>query len=225
MAVGFDFMKFADDVGKGVCDVAGGAASAVAGAADAVGSAVAAAFPKPTQPATQYSENMHKGNHVATQTILVCRVGGKDYKGRDLPEKSQSIRMSKDGIELLVGQESSMDIVKRFVRQESSMGVVKKLSVRNCAVYANGKTGPDNPLFNAVGGGFGGAVASRVINPALVPAGAAIGAAVGVAEAFQTEDVWYIDILEHDGTEWTFRLDKKSDGDDLIEFLDTHYAL
>ncbi len=227
MAEGFDFMKFAGDVGKGVCDaagnvgkglcdVAGGAVGAVAGAvvgaADAVGGAVAQAFSGSTPPAAQYGENMHKGGYVDERTIQMCRVGGKDFKGHERPDRDQAIRMSKNGIELLAGQ-------------EFSSGVVRKLSVRNCAVYANGKTEPGNPLLNAVGGGWCWGVVGGAVNPALAPVGAVAGAVAGFAKAFETRDVWYIDILEYDGTEWTFRLDQKSDGDDVIKFLDEHFAL
>ncbi len=216
MAEGFDFMKFAGDVGKGMCDVASGVGKGVcdvagvaAGAADAACGAVVSAVIELTRPAAQYGKNMREGNDVAEWMICVCRVGGKDYKGRELPEKDQLIRVSGDGIELLASQ-------------DTSSGVAKKLSVRNCAVYANGKARPSgNPLFNAAVGGYGGAVAGNAVDPVLAP----VGVAAGIAAAFKRKDVWYIDILEYAGTEWTFRLRQRSDGDDLIEFLDTHYAL
>ena len=38
----------------------------------------------------------------------------------------------------------------------------------------------------------------------------------------QEHDKWYLYVLQHDGTELLFRLCSESDGNELLEFLDTY---
>lgn len=79
--------------------------------------------------------------------------------------------------------------------------------------------------MNAIEGGYAGALTGSALNPALVPVGAVAGAVAGVADAFNPRDVWFLDIREFDGTEMTFRLGSKSDGDKLLVFLDSYFSL
>lgn len=104
-------------------------------------------------------------------------------------------------------------------------GVAKRLEIRNCTVYIGEQTSSGNPILNAVSGGYGGTVVGGVLNPALAPVGAVIGAVSGAASALTPHEIWCMDIHEFDGTDHTFRLESKLDGDKLLAFLETHYSL
>ena len=212
MAGEFDFLKFAGDLGKGAADIAKNAADAVG---DAVGKAVEAvgATTAPPEREAHYRDGMREcRGHVKSRIISVRHISGVDCKGRELANREYSIKMSKHGVELMVG---------KGLRARP----FKLLRVRNCVVYVGGSTGFGNPVLDGMAGGYGGSIAGGACNPLLAPVGAVIGVVGGIGSALTPHDVWNADICEYDGTVWTFQLEGISDGEALLQFLDLHYSL
>ena len=135
---------------------------------------------------------------IIPKTILVHRVSqgldGKPTEGRE-----QALRMSKSGVALLASAGGFAP-------------AIEKLSISNCCVFKSGKEGCENPVLAALAALYG--CVSAALSPVL-----ALIAMIGM---MQEHDKWYLYVLQHDGTELLFRLCSESDGNELLEFLDTY---
>ena len=207
----FDFFKIVGDIGKGVGDVAKGAADMVMGA---LGQNQDAEPRQQSLPDPQYREgDPSDRDHCGTRTINVEQIGGVDHGGRELSDRSLALKISKNGVELMTG---NWPFLKR----------IRQLSVRNCTVYKSGDVTRGNPLGGVIGGGYSGSIISSTLaSPAAAPVGAVIGAVVGAVSSSSARDIWFMELIEHDGTVWTFRLGSQSDGNAIQDFLDAHYSL
>lgn len=210
MSHGFDIGLFANDLGNCI-------GSAVRTAANSVNEAFAGVerreSPYENLPEAQYREGAPVGCGAFEKVeVRVQQICGSDEYGRELANPYLSIRASRKGVSLLSKPGFSGRVLHEF-------------SIRNCCVYKHGDTGFGNPLLGAVGGGLGGAWIGGVVNPILAPIGGALGTVAGIAEAFSPQDTWYMDLIEHNGRIWTFRLRQESGGNLFRGFLDAHLSL
>ena len=214
MAEAFDPLGFiggvAGSVANGVGSVVQGAASAVGegvGAAagvisDAIGNAAGSGAEqkdKAFQLPPKYRATMQRDRLlVIPKTISVHRVSqapdGKLAEGRE-----QALRMSKSGVTLLASADCFAP-------------AVEKLSISNCYAFKNGREGCENPVLATLAALYGCVAGS--LSPVL--------ALISVICMTQENDKWYLYVLQHDGSELLFRLRSESDGNELLEFLDTY---
>ena len=154
----------------------------------------------PPQLPPRYSADMQReGLFLFPKSIVVHRVS-RGPKGEPREGRGQALYMSKEGVSLLASTEV-------FAPE------VEKLSISNCLVFKDGKTEGANPLLSALGITF-----ACTTNPANSP----ILGLIAFICSLQGSDKWYLYVLEHDGKEHLFRIGSESDGDELIEFLDTY---
>lgn len=221
MGTGFDPFK---DIG-----------TAVGGVSAAIGSAAQAAAESVSRAATEIGEGLFGGHAeqddleaaegrepelrytgrvgdaavVVPQSITVSVIG-LDARGRPIEGRRQRLKMSKKGVQLLAS-----DAV--FAKP------VEAIAVGSCTLFQEGKTPMGNPLLNGLGGAVGPGIGAGVaLGPVLAPVGAIAGAIIGGASALKTRNIWFAEIRAVDGKEYVFKLDDKSDGDKLLEFLDTY---
>lgn len=210
MAEAFDPLGFIGSVANGVGSAVQGAASAVGdgvgvavGAiSDAIGNAAGSGAEQKDetfQLPPKYRATVQRDRLlVIPKTILVHRVSqapdGKPAEGRE-----QALRMSKNGVALLASADSFAPAVER-------------LSISNCCVFKNGREGCENPVLAVLATIYG--CISTALSPVL--------ALISVICMTQEHDKWYLYVLQHDGSELLFRLRSESDGNELLEFLDTY---
>lgn len=217
MAETFDPLGFIGDMAasaaSGIGSAAQGVASAVGegmgAAAEAVSSAVGGAAgsgpgqeDKASRLPPKYCATVQRNwPPIIPKTISVHRVSqgldGKPTEGRE-----QALRMSKSGVALLASAGGFAP-------------AVEKLSISNCCVFKSGKEGCENPVLAVLAALYG--CVSAALSPVL-----ALIAMIGM---MQEHDKWYLYVLQHDGTELLFRLCSESDGNELLEFLDTYMLI
>lgn len=214
MAETFDPLGFIGDM---AASAASGIGSAAQGVASAVGEGVGAAAEavsnavggvagsgreqedKASRLPPKYCATVQRDwPLIIPKTILVHRVSqgldGKPTEGRE-----QALRMSKSGVALLASAGGFAP-------------AIEKLSISNCCVFKSGKEGCENPVLAALAALY--CCVSAALSPVL-----ALIAMIGM---MQEHDKWYLYVLQHDGTELLFRLCSESDGNELLEFLDTY---
>ena len=214
MAENNDLLGF---FGGMAASVASGVGSAAQGAANAVGEGVSAAAEAvsnavggvmghgpeqeagmPRLPPKYCAAVQRDWPLIIPKTISVHRVSqgldGKPTEGRE-----QALRMSKSGVALLASANSFAP-------------AVEKLSISNCCVFMSGKEGCENPVLAVLAALYG--CVSAALSPVL--------ALISMVGMMQEHDKWYLYVLQHDGTELLFRLCSESDGNELLEFLDTY---
>lgn len=200
--------------------------AAVGGVSGAIGSAAQAAAESASKAVADIGEGFFRGqespeNHEATEDhepkfrytgkigdtpVLVpqsiaVKVVGLDAHGKPMEGRRQLLKMSKKGVQLLASD-------------SIFSAPAETIAVGNCALFQNGKTPMGNPLLGGLSGGVG-------MGLAFGPVGAVAGAILGGASAFSTHDIWFAEIQDINGKEYVFKLSSRSDGDKLLEFLDS----
>lgn len=214
MAETFDPLGFIGDM---AASAASGIGSAVQGAASAMGEGVSAAAEAvsnavgevagsgleqkekvPRLPPKYCATVQRNWPLIIPKTISVHRVS-QGFDGKPTEGREQALRMSKSGVALLASAGSFAPAVER-------------LSISNCCVFKSGKEGCENPVLAVLAALYG--CASASLSPVL--------ALISLVGMMQEHDKWYLYVLQHDGTELLFRLRSESDGNELLEFLDTY---
>lgn len=209
--------KFLEDLGKGASDLVEEAAKTIQGGAGMVVDGVGGAVEVITKAVTGGSqeEGLPKKNDSLkyrdnSEVNFDCRGTEKmnvkevylNNDGQECEGPSQEIRLSKAGVEL-------------FSENGRKRHFLRTMNVSNVELFKNGKTEGGNPMRNAAMYAAMGAASGDGPFP---------GAAIGFFCTPRPEDIWFMRIIEHDGTTSVYRLWGKSDGDRLVTFLDT-YAL
>lgn len=228
MSEGFDFFGALGEVAHGVGDVAQTAANAVGAGAvvaagvvgagagavveaagtavNAVGEAISDAVnPKPreekgTRLVPKYCETVQRASFPLVPKFITVRCVTPGSDGRPVEGRRQALKLSKRGVYLL----SSDDLWS---------AEVERVSISNCCVFKNGTDPGANPLLTALG-----IVQSLLMSPAMSP----IMGLIGFICCTREQDRWYLLVLGHDGSERLFRVGSQEDGDELLEFLDSH---
>lgn len=214
MASPFDPFKFVADTVNDIGNVIGQTADdafraisqAGAAAVDGVGQAVNAAADTianiiDQKPEPRYSETiMDKRLRIKPRKITVQKIT-EDGNGNDIEGHARTMRMSRNGIEVL----------------DSSGQAIESLSIANCSLFSKSrKVNPGNPLAKMAVGAYGWSFTSYGPLPGLL-----LGAASSLS-AQKEYVIWHAEILQHNGEKTVYRLASESDGKELIDFLETY---
>lgn len=209
--------KFFEDLGRGAAEAAevaartvqdgaiaviGGIGEAVEGIADTIsGEQNDTSLPK-RDVAFKYRNN--------TEVVFKCRKAEKisvrevylNEYDQECEGPYQEIRLTRNGIELY----SENGRKRNFIRM---------MNIADIDLFKKGKTEGGDPVRNAFIYGAIGAEKGIGTFPMML---------LGAACTPRPEDIWHMRIKEHDGSSCVFRLWGKSDGEKIIDYLDT-YAL
>ncbi len=209
--------RFLEDIGKGVIETAGVAAKTVQDSTfaivDGIGNAIGSiadtigggendtSLPK-REAVVKYRDNtevIFKCHKV--EKISVCEVYINEDE-QECEDPYQEIRLTRNGIELY----SENGLKRSFLRC---------MNIASVDLFKNGRTEGGDPVRNALMYGAMGAENGAGALPAML---------LGAACTPRPEDIWHMRIKEHGGSSCVFRLWGKSDGENVISFLDA-YAL
>lgn len=210
----FDPLKFASDIANGIGSGIGQVASDAFRIAEQAGAAVAdgigQAFEAVTKTTADAANCKPEPRYSATITkkcvyIKPCKITvlkiTEDNNGNPIESRPRTMRMSRDGIEIV-----------------DSLGqTIESLSIANCSLFSKSeKVDTGNPLMKIAAGAFGWSH---------TPYGPLPGALLGAASSIfaqKERDIWHAEIMQHNGEKIVYRLADKSDGEELIDFLETY---
>lgn len=129
-------------------------------------------------------------------------------------QSTQQLRLSGKGVELFdIEKKSSFIGFRDFIFNE-------KISIRNCALLKKTWNTGDGLARGAYGAVLGAYVGGEGHSP-FGPIGMAVMMATNAVEGASKTD-WYLNIRTHSDEEMVFKLDCKSDGERVMQFLDRY---
>lgn len=206
----FDPLKFASDIANGIGSGIGQVASDAFRVAEQAGAAVADGIGQAVEAVTTAANRKPEPRYGTTITKKCIRIKPRkitvlkiteDSNGNPIEGHPRTMKMSRDGIEIV-----------------DSLGqTIESLSIANCSLFSKSKkVDTGNPLMKIAVGAYGWSFTPYGPLP-----GALLGAASGIFDKKEYV-IWHAEIMQHNGETIVYRLADKSDGEELIDFLETY---